>query len=114
MLRLKFENHIFLKTRVFEIGAKMDADVFDRHAADLLYQLVNGTLARGGDFSNVLQILEKLIGSTVLVASVDGRQLQILRTLVNNVKINMAMLRQDPDVQKILADFAEHSREQQT
>jgi hypothetical protein len=84
----------------------MDADDLNVHAANILHSLVTGTLARGGDFSDVLAALEKIVGSTVLVCAVDGRQLQILRTLVNNVKINMVTLRQDPEVKQMLADFA--------
>ena len=85
----------------------MDDEVRDRHAAEVLFLLVNGTLGRGGDFGDCLSILEKIVGSTVLLAAKDGRQLQILRTLVNNVKINMAQLRQDPQVRAMLAAFAE-------
>lgn len=85
----------------------MDHDVLNEHAADILQALVTGTVQRGGDFTDVMSALEKIVGSALLVCARDGHQLSILRTLVNNVKANITELRKDPHIQEMMKEFAE-------
>lgn len=84
----------------------MDPQDLDRHVADILHRLVTGTLELGGEFTDVMAALEKIVGSTLLVCAKDGHQLSILRTLVNNVKANVKTMRVDPEVKDMLDEFA--------